>query len=340
MIDVHQLVTFTSASLLLVVLSATCFRRSPATRRWFILLGGVMLLVVPMLLKATDAAWTLPVSADTYRAVSLLSISIPAAFLWTAVIGALALVFWRVGIFVRARRYLSRLPNIADHRLEQIVREQRDLLGLRAAVKLHQGREACSASGRVGIVVLPSEWRSWSESTLRSVLLHELTHVRRRDDLCILSANLLSDLLWFLPWMCVLPSLLERAVEESCDDHAASHLQSATYLESLALVARQSVADSGYRLPAMARHHLLVRMARFLTTRRGDLNSAGLYWLLVLLTVTLGLTWSAKLKDQGHPGAHYGRVVAIAAPVSNQQFELSLAHEERGPPSPLRRNAD
>ena len=67
-------------------------------------------------------------------------------------------------------------------------------------------------------LVLPAEASNWDQPRLRSVLLHELAHVRRHDVLVMLTAQLACVLHWFNPlvWLAAWRLHLER--ERACDD--------------------------------------------------------------------------------------------------------------------------
>lgn len=67
-------------------------------------------------------------------------------------------------------------------------------------------------------VVLPADADQWSTDRLRAVLLHELGHVRRRDCLSQVAANLALALLWFHPLAWVARSAVRRERERACDD--------------------------------------------------------------------------------------------------------------------------
>jgi beta-lactamase regulating signal transducer with metallopeptidase domain len=87
-------------------------------------------------------------------------------------------------------------------------------------------------------VILPVDASSWPVDRLRVVLMHELSHVRRRDALMQLIAELAKAVHWYNPlvWHAVGQMALER--ERACDDEVvqdgARELEYAGHLVSLA----------------------------------------------------------------------------------------------------------
>lgn len=70
------------------------------------------------------------------------------------------------------------------------------------------------------VVLLPPAWRTWSETRVRAVIAHEMSHVRRRDPLVALLAHINRCLFWFHPAAWWLERALEAAAEQASDDAA------------------------------------------------------------------------------------------------------------------------
>jgi beta-lactamase regulating signal transducer with metallopeptidase domain len=67
-------------------------------------------------------------------------------------------------------------------------------------------------------IVLPVDADNWHDARIRSVLLHELAHVRRRDCLTQLIVDAAVALLWFHPLAWAARRAVRRERERACDD--------------------------------------------------------------------------------------------------------------------------
>jgi beta-lactamase regulating signal transducer with metallopeptidase domain len=120
------------------------------------------------------------------------------------------------------------------------------------------------------VIVLPERALTWPQTHLRSVLLHELAHVRRQDSATGLLGHCACVLWWFHPgvWLGVRAMCRER--EHACDAIVLScGLQSADYAEALLLSAPYSVGRtrSAIAAPMTAGSMLATRIREILSSR-------------------------------------------------------------------------
>ncbi len=104
------------------------------------------------------------------------------------------------------------------------------------------------------VILLPRGRRSWSTEQRSLILAHELAHVRRRDFLAGLAAELAACLLWFHPLVRWLASRLRLEQEYTADAWAVSAANDAmTYVRCLARLALELGQGRGSLAPAFWR---------------------------------------------------------------------------------------
>lgn len=77
------------------------------------------------------------------------------------------------------------------------------------------------------LLISPSSFEALTEAQQRHVLLHELSHIRRRDNLVCAGATVLNIIHWFNPLVWVVFALMRRDIEVQCDAHVFRGLPSA-----------------------------------------------------------------------------------------------------------------
>lgn len=149
-------------------------------------------------------------------------------------------------------------------------------------------------------IVVPG-WlvREASPQEIRHVLLHELSHLRRRDDWSNLLQKIVKAFVFFHPaaWWMESRLMLER--EMACDEMVVAHgKDTRSYCQSLAHVAQKSAARRQATLAQAAVgkvHHLSLRVAQMLRAPAGNAARAWKPALGVLAVASASgafLSWS------------------------------------------------
>ncbi|HEY9405070.1 MAG TPA: M56 family metallopeptidase [Pyrinomonadaceae bacterium] len=145
-------------------------------------------------------------------------------------------------------------------------------------------------------ILLPAEVDAWSEERRRMVLLHELTHVTRRDCLTQMLAQVACALYWFNPFIWFAARRLRVEREQACDDYVLSiGTRPSDYANHLLDIARSTqerpIFDwSQTASVAMARRSQLEgRLLAILSkeSKRGDVSRAVLMGLVALTCILL-----------------------------------------------------
>ena len=138
------------------------------------------------------------------------------------------------------RRIRGKTQRVDDSRLLEAVREISAQLHL-PVVELRETtdlRSAATIGWRKPVLLLPSDWRSWTETERRVVLAHELAHVARRDYLAAVVARVATSIHFYQPLVLWLSRQLRIQQELAADSHAAAIAGGRqTYLTTLAQMA-------------------------------------------------------------------------------------------------------
>ncbi|MBA2671128.1 MAG: M56 family metallopeptidase [Gemmatimonadetes bacterium] len=213
-------------------------------------------------------------------------------------------------------------------------------LALRRSVRLLSAGSAAMpmAAGLIHpALLLPEEAADWPEEKRRSVLLHELAHVKRWDCLTHALARLAVAVHWFNPlaWLALRAMRIER--ERACDDLVlAAGERPSVYAEHLLDIARRTHASpmtSAAAVTMAEKSHLEGRLRAILdATRKRKAVRLGLIISGVLLVLAVAIPLSAlKLSE--------ARVFADMTPEQKARFDkwytekISIPGEElRVPP--------
>ncbi len=171
-----------------------------------------------------------------------LSMNAPGIFVCVYIVGVLLVLAWQLLGRIYAARLRKHASLIED---EELLRAARRLLseqGIRASVELlasGMARIPFSTGFVRPAIVLPDGWRSWPRPVLESVLIHELGHVRRRDCLTRVAAQLGCCVHWINPlaWFGLRRVIMEQEI--ACDILVVgSGTKPSTYARSLIALAK------------------------------------------------------------------------------------------------------
>src|SRR5579864_1769672 len=128
-------------------------------------------------------------------------------------------------------------------------------------VRFAEGQEAPAVNGVLRPhILLPSGIdQVLSENELSAVLMHEVTHARRRDNLIRLIYELELCGLWFHPFIWIAGSRLALYRELSCDESVIRKAHGANLVSALAKLASP---EEGFLLQATASSFISHRLAR------------------------------------------------------------------------------
>jgi HEAT repeat protein/beta-lactamase regulating signal transducer with metallopeptidase domain len=160
-------------------------------------------------------------------------------FLWAA--GA-ALVLGRLLLGFIAVQLIARRTEAVDHSSWlPLARDLAQHLGVSTVAFRRSGRAVMPMAFGVvrPTVVMPATADAWPPDRLRIVLLHELAHVKRRDCLTHMLAQLACALYWFNPLAWVAARRVRAERERACDDLVlAAGTPGADYADQLLEIAR------------------------------------------------------------------------------------------------------
>jgi hypothetical protein len=321
-LDVRAVLRLLLFSLALVVLARCALQRNPTARRSLLLAGAAALVLLPMLLALRPL--TLPVGVSTVPELSL-AVPLPG---WLLAAWLLPAALFMARTLIAARRLRREVEALPDVQHPIVVALADDLAEAVQAPRprLKIGTNTGCLTGGQPLIVLaaPLQGAELPDADLRgdglrAALVHELIHLRRRDDRALRFAQLVTDLYWWMPWLRSLACRVEQAIEESCDDRAADFFSPGhRYLEGVldASRAEQPVRARPQQRPPMAfmsAHPLLGRVLRF--GRRRDFDPDWPGGLAMVGSVLLGLLVLTGLEPvpQTAPGWVQGKPIGPPA---------------------------
>ena len=243
------------------LLESTCFaavalifvavlrNRSAATRHT-ILLAAVAKFALPLQWLAVLGAALrphIPLTSITLPMTVLTVTSAPSAHNWSALIRTLifiAISVWIAVALIHLSLWLRRLlvpftagpsSNLDDL---QTLERMRNRIGLNSAVRLQEasdnGEPRLTGLFRPAITLSANLSQQLSQREFEAVLLHELAHAKRHDNLTRSFVHVLACIFWFHPLLWWLEDRIDTECELACDQmvlNAGTHPQ--VYLDGI-----------------------------------------------------------------------------------------------------------
>jgi beta-lactamase regulating signal transducer with metallopeptidase domain/outer membrane lipoprotein-sorting protein len=174
-------------------------------------------LLVPRNSAFHEAGSGMPSASSHALFVSNWSIWIVALWLAGA---AVVIARWLIGT-TRIRRMLRHARQVSDSSWSFLMEELIAKLRIKSKVSLRQSNHAVmpmTFGFRAPSILLPPHANRWSEGRRRVVLMHELVHVKQRDHLAQMGAQLVCAWYWFHPLVWWAAGQLRMEQERACDD--------------------------------------------------------------------------------------------------------------------------
>ncbi len=190
-------------------------------------------------------------------------------------------------------RTTRRSATVQNARLGEMLEAARKRLGIRPQVEARlDARRTIPLIWGVWRprLLLPAEAVEWNDSQLRSVLLHELAHIKRRDLAvqCLLQAA--CALHWFNPLVWLAAWRLQAEAERACDDLVlTSGVRASEYAEHVLRVATQFVPARGTPAAGLAMARPSRLEGRLVAVLNERVNRRGVPRLLIWLALAAGL---------------------------------------------------
>lgn len=238
----------------------TSVRRGSATAKYWIWVATSLNFIFP-LGAVLDKAW----AAQLSWAAPLGIIGDAANSISKGRVAAVLSILWLLGATLMLTRLALRIRS--EHRDEQSTSrqtahdERRSFLAHGIPVRFATTRQAPAVDGVLNpYISLPRDIdRLLSKHELNAVLIHELTHAKRRDNLIRLIHEVGLCVLWFHPFIWITGSRLALYRELSCDEPVIRRAHGANLVSALAKLANP---EEGFLLQASASSFISHRLAR------------------------------------------------------------------------------
>jgi len=200
-------------------------------------------------------------------------------------------VIWMTGAFSMLLRLMSRIRRERREAQTQALLSNRGVTSNFMAdgipVSFHDGHPSPTVRGVLSPhILLPTGIdRLLSQREFRAILIHEIAHARRRDNLIRLLYEISLCALWFHPLMWVAGARIGLYRELSCDE---SVIRRAHGRELVSALAKLAVPEGAGLLQATASSHLRYRLARLTEPAQTSYRVASLLVIFLFAAVIGG----------------------------------------------------
>jgi bla regulator protein BlaR1 len=159
------------------------------------------------------------------------------------------------------------------------------------------------------VILIPTGMLSGlSPDQIESILIHELTHIRRHDYLVNIIQSLVEALFFFNPFVWIISNIIRREREHCCDDAVVTHSNATAYAYALVQLEESRLLKTTGRLTrtglavslAENKNQLLNRITRIM--EKSVRNYSGREKIIPVLLLVAGLLCASWISIQSHPG--------------------------------------
>jgi bla regulator protein blaR1 len=221
--------------------------------------------------------------------------------------------------------------------------ELRALRGLEQIGHVKMPIQLCLSDSNLGpgvygmtrpILIWPSRIsQRLDEAQIRSILAHELFHIRRRDNLTASIHMFVEAIFWFHPLVWWLGSRLELERERACDEHVLQFTKAPQiYAESILKVCELCLESPLKYVSGVTGANLKERIRRIMTNHTGQRLTLGRKMLLIgtaFASITMPIVFGQVAQS------HLLKASGEAQPLPQQGFEVAtIKPVENGPKTP------